>query len=315
MALKYQKIIKTPKLFQKLTTLTVDEFQTLADKLKPEWETREYQRKASREDRKNAVGQGHPYFADFPTLILLMVCYSKTGCGNILLCLLFGIDERTLYDLLPKLLPLLQDRFIPETVLTTTGKRRKTRARINTLDDLLEAYPGLESVIADGAELQTRRPKLRQKKNYSGKSKRHSKKTVVAINTRDSLIIARTGLRPGSVHDKRVLVEDPLHHKLNNINDLEKRADSAWTGEDPTKGWLVNKKATRGHPLTDKDRRENRKLSKIRIRVEHAIRRIKVFQRIGQKTCFRVKTRMGEVLNVAINLANFKQLMRHPLTT
>jgi len=314
MALKYQKIAKKPKLFQKLTTLALQEFEILADKLQPEWETTEYRRKADRTDRKNAVGQGHPYFADFPTLLLLMVCYVKTGCGNLLLCLVFGIDERTLYDLLPKLLPLLQDRFVPNTILTSQGKRRKVRARIHSLDDLLKEYPELKSVIADGTDILTRRPKRRQKKNYSGKSKKHSKKTVLLVNSQDGLIVAKTKLRPASVHDKRVLEEDPLHKRLDAATDLEKRADSAWTGENPANGWLVNKKAVRGHPLTEIDKADNRKLSKIRIGVEHAIRRVKVFQRIGQKTTFRLKDRLDEVLNVAINLANFKQLMRHPIT-
>jgi hypothetical protein len=234
--------------------------------------------------------------------------YVKTNCGNILLALLFGINEQTVYDISKKLLPLLQDRFIPNT------KLRKRKGTINTMDDLLKEYPGLDEVIADGTDIVTRRPTRKQKKNYSGKSKRHSKKTVLLVNPKDGLIAGRTTLRPGSVHDKRILDEDVLHDRLNRNKDILKRADSAWTGEDKEKGWLVNKRGRRNHPLTKDEKKSNRVLSKVRIKVEHAIRRVKVFRRIGEKTSFRMKGKFGSVLDVAINLANFKQLLRHPIS-
>ena len=311
MGLSYGSLSKKPRLFRQLTTLTVEEFETLSKKLTPEWEQREYARKSARPDRINKVGQGHPYFADFPTLLLLLILYTRTSCGNVLLTLLFGIREQTIYEIIPKLLPLLHDRFIPESTLT---KKRKPRGRINTIDDLIAAYPEIESIITDGTDILTRRPKRKQKKNYSGKSKKHCKKTVLVVNASDGIILGRTRLRPGSVHDKRILDEDVLHGRLDRDQELKKRADSAWTGEDPGHGWLVNKRGRRNHPLTDDEKTQNRKLSHIRVRVEHAIRRVKVFRRIGEKTAFRVKGRLDQTLQTAINLANFKQLVRHPLT-
>jgi len=308
MGLRYDFLKKSHRVFRQMTTLTVEEFDILTNKLKPEWTEREYERKQNQPNRKNAVGQGHPYFANFPTLLLLTVMYVKTNCGNIFLAVLFGINEQTVYDISKKILPLLQDRFIPNT------KFRKKRGTINTMDELLEAYPGFAEVIADGTDIVTQRPMRKQKKNYSGKSKRHGKKTVLLVNPKDGLIVARTKLRPGAVHDKRILDEDRLHAKLDENKDILKRVDSAWTGEDEEKGWLVNKRGRRNHPLTQDEKKANRKLSKIRIKVEHAIRRVKVFRRIGEKTSFRMKGKLDQVLNVAINLANFKQLLRHPVS-
>ena len=308
MGLRYDFLKKSPRVFRQMTTLTVEEFDTLSSKLKPEWTEREYARKCNQPNRKNAVGQGHPYFADFQTLLLLTVMYVKTNCGNIFLAVLFGINEQTVYDISKKMLPLLQDRFIPDS------KLRKKRGTINTMDELLESYPGFAEVIADGTDIVTQRPTRQQKKNYSGKSKRHSKKTVLLVNPKDGLIVGRTKLRPGAVHDKRILDEDRLHAKLDENEDMLKRTDSAWTGEDEKKGWLVNKRGRRNHPLTQDEKKENRKLSKIRIKVEHAIRRVKVFRRIGEKTSFRMKGKLDQVLNAAINLANFKQLLRHPIS-
>jgi DDE superfamily endonuclease len=308
MSLHYQTIVSKPKLFRQLTTLTLAEFDLLVKKLEPEWKEREILR-LSRPDRKRAIGQGHPYFGTFSDLILFLTIYTRTNCSNVLLGLVFGLTEPTIIDLSKKLLPLLQDRFVPKTRL------RKKRATINTLDELLKVYPDLEDVILDGCAIKTRRPKRKQGKNYSGKSKRHEKKIVLGINRKDGIIIGRTKLRPGAVHDKRILDEDGLHKRLEKDHKLKKRTDSAWTGEDKKKGWIVNRKGRRNHPLTKKQKKENRKLSKIRIGIEHAIRRVKVFRRIGETAVFRAKGKLDSVLNAAINLANYKQLIRYPAKT
>ena len=307
MPLRYQTIIHKPRLLRQLTTLTLSEFDLLVQKLEPEWRIRERIR-LNRPNRKRAIGQGHPYFGGFSDLMLFIVIYTRTSCSNILLSLVFGFSEPTVIDLSKKLLPLLQDRFIPETRL------RKPRARINTLDDLVAAYPELADIVLDGCSVKTRRPRRRQSKNYSGKSKGHEKKIVLGVNRSDGIIVSRTKLRPGAVHDKRVLDEDQLHRCLDKQPKLTKRADSAWTGEDKKQGWIVNRRGRRNHPLTKLQKKKNRQLSKIRITVEHAIRRVKVFRRIGETTMFRAKGKLDQVLNVAINLANYKQLVRYPVT-
>lgn len=306
MSLRYKTIISKPKLLTQLTTLTLTEFDLLVKKLEPEWKERERIR-LSRPDRKRAIGQGHPYFGTFSDLVLFLVIYNRTSCSNVLLGLLFGLTEQTVIDLAKKLLPLLQDRFIPQTRL------RKKRARINTLDELIETYPALEDVLIDGCSIKIRRPKRKQSKNYSGKNKCHEKKIVLSLNQKDGIILERTRLRPGAVHDKRVLEEDGLYNRLEKDVKLLKRTDSAWIGEDKEKGWIVSHKGKRNHPLTKIQKKENRNLSKIRVGIEHGIRRVKVFRRIGETAVFRAKGKIDLVLNAAINLANYKQLMRYPV--
>jgi hypothetical protein len=308
MSLTYKKATRRPSVFRRLTTYTVDEFDTLVKKLRPEWDRREHARLAERTDRVRAVGQGRPYAGSFETMVLLAVLYLRTPAGNVFLSLLFGIDEVTVRTWRKRILPLLSDRFIPDTEVT--GKRK----RINDLDEFLKEYPELKELIGDGCELKTQRPKRKQGKNYTGKSKRHVKKFVLVTNRTDGLILARTVIRPGSVHDKRVLDEDPLHKRLDKRKDLLKRFDSAWTGEDPTLGYVVNKRGRRGHPLGDKDKRANKKLSKIRIIVEHAIRRVKTFRRLAETVVIHMAGGFDAALDAAINLANFTVLVRQTKT-
>jgi len=87
--------------------------------------------------------------------------YERTNCGNVLLAMLFDISEQTIYEIVYKMLPLLQDRFIPNLSL------RKKRSRINTIDKLLKEYPELEEVIADGTDIVNRRPKRKQSKEFT----------------------------------------------------------------------------------------------------------------------------------------------------
>jgi hypothetical protein len=308
MSLTYKKATRRPSVFRRLTTFTVDEFDTLVKKLRPEWNRREHARLSQRTDRVRAVGQGRPYAGSFETMVLLAVVYLRTPAGNAFLALLFGIDEVTVRTWRKRILPLLSDRFVPDTAVS--GKRK----RINDVDEFLKEYPELKELIGDGCELKTQRPKRKQGKNYTGKSKRHVKKFVLITNRTDGLILGRTVVRPGSVHDKRILDEDPLHKRLDKHKDILKRFDSAWTGEDPILGYLVNKRGRRGHPLTYREKRVNKKLSKIRIGVEHAIRRIKTFRRLAETVVIRMTGGLATTLNAAINLANFAVLVRRTKT-
>lgn len=299
----FERAARKPSFFRRLTSFTVEEFCTLVEKLRPEWVRRERER-LTRPNRKRAIGQGHPYAGSFETMVFVVVMYLRTSAGNALLSALFGIDEVTIRSWRKRIAPLLADRFVPKTIVS--GRER----RINDIDEFIRLYPEIKEVIGDGSEFKIQRPKRKQGKNYTGKSKRHVKKTVLVINREDCLFLGRTDVRPGSVHDKRILDEDPTHRRLDKHVEILKRVDSAWTGEDPSLGWVVNRRGRRNHPLTDQEKKENKRLSRIRILIEHAIRRLKVFRRFAETVVIRQKGAFDALLDAAMNLANFKILVR-----
>lgn len=304
------KFLSKPYLFRRIATFSVEEFQTLSDKLYPEWKDREYQRLMSRKNRKRAIGQGRKYkLGAFDNLLLLTVIYLRTNIGYELLALLFDIDPATVKRTIRRVMPLIQDRFIPQTKLTARKKR------INTLDELLEQYPEMEDVIFDGSEMPTKRPKKRQKQSYSGKKKRHTKKFQIAINKRDNLIIGVSPPKKGKIHDKKQLEQTGWNDKL--PDDVNRWGDTAYLGLDPdindAGSWIIPSKSSKKYGLSKEQRKSNKHISRERIKVEHAIGKMKVFRRISETLTAKTDEYLYSLVLATANLANYKTLMRQGL--
>ena len=307
------KLLSKAYLFRRIVTLSIEEFQLLAEKLESEWDRREFERLVSRPDRKKAVGQGRHYeLGNFSNLLLATLIYLRSNMGYEFLGFLFDVDQSTIKRVVKRVMPLLQDRFIPKTALT------KGIRRTNDLDEILEQYPELEEVIFDGAEMATRRPKKRQKQSYSGKKKRHTKKIQVARDAKQKLIIGVSKPKKGKIHDKKQLEQTNWDKKL--PDKVKRRGDSGYQGMDKDKdgnkrdNWVIPHKNTKLHKLDKKQKRENRKNSKERIFVEHSIRGIKIFRRVGGVISIKLDDWLYNVILASANLANYKILVRQGLS-
>jgi len=290
-----------PYLFRRLTTFSHEEFRTLAEKLEPEWREREYQR-LRRKQRTNAVGQGRKYaLKTFGNLLLAAILYLRTTIGYELLGLLLGIDQTTVKRVVKRVTPLLQDRFIPVTALT---KRQK---RTNNLDELLKDYPELTDVIFDGTELPIQRPKRRQKYAYSGKKKRHTKKSTVALDKRTRLFVGVSPPRKGRIHDKKQLEQTGWNQTL--PASVQRWGDLGFVGM-AGKEWRLPHKKPKGKKLSKRNKRANLAHSRERIVVEHGIRTLKVFRRVGELVKVKSDAVLYTLLSASANLANFKVLVR-----
>ncbi|MFH1002229.1 MAG: transposase family protein [bacterium] len=281
----------------------MEEFQTLADKLRPEWKEREYNRLNQRMDRKNKVGQGRKYgLKTFENLLLLTLLYLRTTIGQDLLGLIFGIDPSTVRRVIKRMMPLLTDRFIPKTEIT------KWKRRTNNLDEFLKDYPELKDIIVDGTELPINRPKKGQKKSYSGKKKRHTKKSQIIINKKDKLILGISPPEKGKIHDKKQFEKTGWDKKL--PKQVNRYADMGYTGTEGD-NWNIPKRRPPKGKLTRKEKLKNKKISKERIFVEHSIRGIKMFRRIGETITIKSDNFLFNTIFASANLNNFKILMRH----
>lgn len=305
--MKSRKYVDTffrkPYMFRRLTTMSLEEFEILREKLEPAWKESEKKRLETRNNRKRKVGQGRPYeLGSFRNLLFVAVIYLRTHTSVELLSLLMRVDKGSIRRPVTRVLPLIQDRFIPDTPLSQ-GKKR-----INTLDELLKNFPELKDVIFDGSEFPIRRPKHGQKRSYSGKKKRHTKKSQIALDKKTKLIIGVSPPLRGKIHDKKQLEKTGWDEKLPAV--IGRYGDLGYYG---MKGWRLPHKKPKGGLLTRWQKTLNRRFAKERIIVEHGIRGIKIFRRIGEVITTTSDELFSTTLLAAANLSNFKRLVRQGL--
>lgn len=133
------------------------------------------------------------------------------------------------------------------------------------------------TVIVDGTEFAVARPgdQEAQRPFYSGKRKTHTTKTIAVCDGASNLLWA-TPLLPGATHDLTALRDANLSEHLADSG-LDVLADSGFQGlqHDVANLELPTRRRNKNDPLTAIERFFNSVLSKNRVRVEHAIGRLK----------------------------------------
>jgi len=126
----------------------------------------------------------------------------------------------------------------------------------------------------------------------------------------------------GSIHDFRVLKEQPFNRHLKAIIKLMKRvilwADSAYIAIVtlyPKWEYRVLEKAKRNHPLTEEQKINNKLKSKIRIAVEHTIARIKVFRCCQERTRNMTATKQSRYWNIVAGICNLQRIEELGITS
>jgi hypothetical protein len=279
MKLEYLK--KNAGLFRRFTGLKVEEFDELFDKLVPIYEENERLR-LGREDRVRPIGGGAQFKMDLENRLLMTLLYYKLYVTHEFLGLLFGMHNCNVSRCVRHLSPLLAKIFrVPE---------RKIKLSESEKDEITRYF-------IDATERPINRPKngKKQKKHYSGKKKTHTVKLQVV--TRDGKRIeALSKTYPGSVHDKKIYDDVGLALPEN----AKGIGDTGYEGTDLTRP--VKKK--KGKERSKAQKKFNRKISKIRIKAEHAIGRMKRFRIVRDVFRNPLKTHDLYAKNIA-GLLNF----------
>lgn len=152
----------------------------------------------------------------------------------------------------------------------------------------------------DATERPIQRPKAPEaaKAYYSGKKKQPTVKNNLMINA-ESKVVVLTPCFEGRIHDKRI---------------------AEMTGYSPPAGSILYQDAgfqgftcpgvvvlqPKGQHLTDKEKAENRKISSIRIRIEHAIGGIKRYRIVKDKLRTYKSGFADLVMEICCGLHNFR---------
>ena len=185
---------------------------------------------------------------------------------------------------------------------------RRTLKTLGELPDrnskrLIHILQGCEEVLLDGTELPIQRPLDEdwQSACYSGKKTHSIKNNLLCTN--NLRIVWLSSTYKGHVHDKKICDEEPLLLPKG----IRLWQDTGFIGHKPDGVEIcMPKKKPKGKELTCVEKQENKRISGVRIKVEHAIG--------GMKKCRIVKERFrchkfgfeNMVILIACGLHNFR---------
>ena len=189
--------------------------------------------------------------------------------------MLGSIDNSNVGRYFGKIEPLLAKKFrIPKRKITLSE------------DEILE-------LIIDATEQEVER---RKGTGYSGKKKRQTIKTQIAVTTKGVIKSVSQSVK-GSIHDKKLYDRT----KMYTTRHIKKRGDLGYIG---TNMLLPFKKPKNGE-LTEKQKLFNHQFSKLRIIVEHVFAHMKKFRILS----YRFRNPIGRYNLIIKNIAGLRNFV------
>ena len=220
------------------------------------------------------AGSGRPPKLRIADQILLTLVYLHHLPTFQILGVQFGIGESTANYIFHRWVKILRE-LLPASLLEQVKKNDSDLAWV------LEILKEFE-LIVDSYEQPLQRPTdyQEQKKNYSGKQKRHTKKNQVIVMPSGKEIVDVVVGETGATVDIKI-----WRKQRSSLEPSQRfQGDKAYVGEP-----LINTphKKPRNRPLTPAQNRENKTKAQKRIFVEHLIRLLKIFRVAAER--FRLK--------------------------
>jgi hypothetical protein len=304
--LNYNALSKNPLHFRNFSGLELQEFDTLNLKINTKYHTYE-QKRLAREDRKRAIGAGHPFNQSLTDRLLMLLIYYHMYTSSTLLGYLFCVSQTSVLKNIRKLEPLVSE------VLPLPKKEYDKVRKLETVDEVEAIFPGFKAFL-DATEQEIPRPhgKRKRKTHYSGKRKKHTVKTQLTVNKK-GLIIHKTAHVKGSMHDYSLYKRSHPHLPDDVCLDL----DLGYLGirddypklncmlpfkkKNPGRG----KVGVKAEELSAEQKALNRALATERVVVEHTNSRVKKFRIFGDEFRNRLK-RYDIMTDIVCGLINFR---------
>lgn len=293
--ISYNELSANPRKFLAMTGYTLEEFQALLPHFQAQFEefveTQTLEGKA-RTKRKHSTYKNSPLPTIEDKLIFILI-YLKQGTTQEMHATLFDMHQPDANQWIHLLHPLLNQ------ALAALGELpvRDAEAFVPEEEDLTIFFH-------DGTERPIPRPKDKelQKEYYSGKKKQHTVKNIIIIN-RQSGIRFLSATCEGKKHDKKAADEAGYSFPEGSVL----FQDTGFQGFNVAGVVIIQpKKKPRGKELTSEDKENNRLISQIRIRVEHAIGGVKRYRIVKDKIRCWKKGFRDKVMETCCGLHNFR---------
>ena len=235
--------------------------------------------------RINAPGGGRKPILSTQVEIGLCLFYLRHLPTFEILGLQFGISKTSANDIFHYWLRILRES-LPASLLEQVKNQTSDYA---VVEELLTEF----ELLVDSTEQHRERPGeyKEQKKFYSGKKKKHTFKNQFIILPKAQDIVDVIVGRPGPSSDINLLREQ--QKKFGTTQKF--KGDKAYIGE---KNIVTPHKKPKNRELSETQKQENQLFSSSRIRIEHLIRRVKVFQIAAQRFRLRPQTYQQVILTV-----------------
>ena len=276
MMLRLSRLRGFPSLFRNLIGITVAVFDQLLQDVRPAFAA-ERRRRLDRPDRQRALGGGDDFDLEPDDQFLLTIFWLRHYPTQEVLGYLFGVSDSTAKRAVDRCLPLLENAGRDTMRMPDPGRGRR-----KNLATLLKDTPAV-AVLIDTFEQGVQRPQKRQKRYYSGKKKRHTLKSQVAVDEETGAIVDVADSVPGPTADVKVLKKSKVLKRL--PQGVGALGDLAYVGIadlHPEGLGATGRRKPRGQPRSLADRRYNKAFSRRRIVVEHGIGRLRRFQALTQ---------------------------------
>ena len=270
---KLERAKKSDRIMKALTGMTILEFESLVITFSLVLQKYQATRKKK---RQRALGGGRQHTlkttADRLFFILFYVkCYPTMDLAGFF----FGVDRSRIQRWVKELLPLLEETLGRELVLPAR--------KINSIEEFVAQFPEVKDVFIDATERPIRRPGKSKAQNdhYSGRKKRHTKKSLVVGDEQGQVLIL-----PPTKPGRR---SDYFRFKQSGLGDILPPDVSTWVDlgfigiekDFPQLEVVMPHKKPKNGQLTPEQRQENAIISQLRIKIEHTICRLKRFRAVA----------------------------------
>ena len=296
--LKYEQIESKPRLLRSLSGLNERAFEQLLGSFKRaygEWLDEEDGKRKTPRRRARGGGRGAVLANDRDKLLFVLFYYRFYPLQEVQ-GLFFGMGKTQAHEWIHRLTPLVSKALGYELQLP--------ERQAASVEQVLAACPEL-SFIIDGTERPVERPKDKDKQRayYSGKKKKHTVKNLVISETETKKIKVLSSTVAGKQHDKSLADQEQYAYPKGSR--LYK--DTGFQGYEPAHTCTKQpKKKPRGGALTDKEKEQNRLISKVRIGIEHSIGGTKIYRIVKDTLRHHRGNFADKVMEIACGLHNLR---------
>lgn len=251
-----EKVLKNDRLMRAVTGQSAKEFSDLVEEFTRVWKTEQMRRYQSGADRERKPGGGRKGFTrTLQDKLFFILFYYKCYPTYDLVSFLYECNRSNACRRQQQLSTLLEKTLKRKIVLP--------KRQMRSVEEFLKAFPEAREVFIDGTERPIQRPqdKERQKANYSGKKKRHTRKNII-ISTKKKRIGFLSKTVEGKESDITVLRSTaPPRYIPPNVKTYVDLGFKGLDTEYPDHLISIPAKKPRTRDLTDAQRARNKKKS------------------------------------------------------